>query len=92
MKKKDEHKEAEKGLFAMGQVGTALTPPTPLPHRPIPQLSVFTVHGKTFTFKELDEIVLNESSLSFNYRAMSDSRYKHATFFVANLAGFSKTY
>ncbi len=51
---------------------------------------IFTVHGKTFTFKDVTNILVNESAITFDYVAMSDEREKKATFFVANLAGYSR--
>jgi len=90
MKKKEEaHRKTAQEVFAEPTAGVQEAIPT---SPPIPQVTVFTTQGKTFTFKRIRRLVTNEFSISFDYEAMSDEMYKHATFFVANLAGYSKTY
>ena len=52
-------------------------------------LCIFTPNGKTFTFKNVKIICDNESTLQFEYLAMSDERSKLATFPKHNLCGWS---
>lgn len=53
-------------------------------------LHIFTQQGRTYTFHNITQLVTNESVISFNYEAMSDGNIKHATFYVASIAGWSK--
>lgn len=50
-------------------------------------LHIFTVSGKTFTFKDGTVITDNESTLGFSYIAGSNGKAKTAVFIKANLAG-----
>ena len=54
-------------------------------------LCIFTPEGKTFTFKDVKIICNNETTLQFSYRAMSDGRFKEATFPKPTLCGWSLT-
>ena len=54
-------------------------------------ICIFTNQGKTFTFKNIELLVDNESVLVFSYRAMSDGLEKQATFPKANICGWSLT-
>lgn len=54
-------------------------------------LCIFTHHGKTFTFRNVEIVVNNESMIVFNYSAMSDGRQKTATFHHGNFCGYSLT-
>jgi hypothetical protein len=53
-------------------------------------LCIFLMSGKTFTFKWADIITNNESTLVFNYQAMSDQKLKTATFNKNQIAGYSE--
>ena len=53
------------------------------------KLHIFTQHGRTFTFHNYKKLLVNEATISFDYEAMSDDMWKHATFYVANVAGWS---
>jgi len=55
------------------------------------ELCIFTSCGKTFTFKTGKVICDNESTLQFEYTAMSDGIIKVATFPKSNIAGWSVT-
>lgn len=52
-------------------------------------LHIFTQHGKTYTFRGYYNLVANESVISFDYKAMSDGKTKHASFYVSNMTGWS---
>jgi hypothetical protein len=52
-------------------------------------LCVFLNSGKTFSFKNVVNLVSNESMLAFNYTAVSDRQIKKASFAHSNIAGFS---
>lgn len=56
---------------------------------PIPfvLLHIFTVSGKTFTFKNGTINVDNESTLAFDYTAGSNGMPKKGTFIKANMVG-----
>ena len=54
-------------------------------------LCLFTVNGKTFTFRNVGILSDNEFAITFQYAAMSDGLTKIGTFYKANLAGISKT-
>jgi hypothetical protein len=54
-------------------------------------LCIFTPTGRTYTFKNVRIVCDNETVLQFEYRAMSDSRRKVATFPKATLCGWSLT-
>ena len=53
---------------------------------------IFLVSGKTYTFKNCQDIVDNENCISFRYTAMSDGKTKKATFYKYNrsVAGVSR--
>ena len=52
-------------------------------------LHLFTVGGKTFTFRDGVLTVDNETTLVFEYSASSDGRKKTGVFQKSNLAGYS---
>lgn len=54
-------------------------------------LCIFTHYGKTYTFRNVEIICSNETTLQFNYMAMSDGQAKIATFPKPNIAGWSVT-
>ncbi len=54
-------------------------------------LCIFLKTGHTFTFKDVELTVDNESALQFNYSAMSDGKWKTGNFPKANIAGWSVT-
>lgn len=54
-------------------------------------LHIFTGEGKTFTFHNATITVDNESTLCFEYGAMSDGRNKKAEFLKSRIVGFSVT-
>ena len=54
-------------------------------------LHLFTRDGKTFTFNNVTDFTYNESMLTFSFTAKSDGKKKTGTFFVQNLAGFTRT-
>ena len=54
-------------------------------------LCVFTPQGKTFTFKDVEVIVDNETFLQFSYKAMSDGKIKVGNFPKGKLVGWSTT-
>lgn len=43
--------------------------------------TIFLVSGHTFTFRNVRNVVDNETTMSFEYVAMSDGKVKKATFF-----------
>lgn len=53
-------------------------------------MCIFLTSGKTFSFKFIQDVVDNESIVSFSYRAMSDNKKKRATFYKSNIAGVSR--
>jgi hypothetical protein len=55
------------------------------------KLTIFTVHGATFTFRDVRVECDNETTLGITYRAMSDSLWKAGTFIKANIAGWALT-
>lgn len=54
-------------------------------------LCIFTPTGKTYTFRSVDIVCDNETTLQFTYAAMSDGKSKTATFPKANICGWSVT-
>lgn len=54
-------------------------------------ICIFTNQGKTFTFKNIELLVDNETMLVFSYRTMSDGLEKQATFPKATICGWSLT-
>ena len=54
-------------------------------------LCIFLQTGKTFTFKNVKIICDNETILQFEYTAMSDGRFKIATFPKNTICGWSVT-
>lgn len=54
-------------------------------------LHIFTDSGHTFTFHNVTIKVDNESSLVFEYGALSDGRVKVAEFSKHRIIGFSMT-
>ena len=53
---------------------------------------VFLVSGRTYTFRDVCNIVDNENCISFSYEAMSDGKNKKVTFYKYNgtVAGVSR--
>lgn len=49
----------------------------------------FLQSGKTFTFKDVDDLNENQTVIEFTYKAMSDGNFKQGKFYVANIAGWS---
>ena len=54
-------------------------------------LTVFTDGGCTFSFRDVEVVVDNESVIMFDYGAMSDGRSKRATFYKKRIVGVSRT-
>ena len=54
-------------------------------------LCVFTLYGRTFTFRDVEIEQCNETMLRFKYVAQSDGQQKRGTFWIANMAGYSIT-
>ena len=54
-------------------------------------LTLFLVSGHTFTFREGSVVSDNETTISFQYKAMSDGLFKEATFYKNLVAGTSIT-
>ena len=52
-------------------------------------LCVFLTSGHTFTFRDVSILCDNETTLQFNYRAMSDGKAKRFTGRKDALAGYS---
>lgn len=52
-------------------------------------LTIFTHYGNTFTFRNVRVICNNETTLQFNYVAMSDGVTKTATFPKPTLRGWT---
>jgi len=52
-------------------------------------LCIFTPMGKTFTFKDAEIVVDNETMLVFNYIAMSDGKSKKGIFQKNAICGWS---
>ena len=52
---------------------------------------IFTPHGKTFSFKNIEVVTDNETVLVFTYKAMSDGLAKTHTALKANIVGYSLT-
>lgn len=54
-------------------------------------LCIFTQTGNTYTFKDVEIVLNNETVLLFKYSAMSDGKAKTATFPKATICGWSVT-
>ena len=54
-------------------------------------LTIFTPCGNTFTFRDVEVTCNNETTLQFNYAAMSDGKTKTATFPKPTICGWSVT-
>jgi hypothetical protein len=52
-------------------------------------LHLFTTSGKTYTFRNGEIVVNNETNIVIKYSAMSDGQVKVGTFFWTNLVGYS---
>ncbi len=52
---------------------------------------IFTPHGRTYTFRDVEIAVDNETVLVLNYTAMSDGKKKTHTALKANIVGWSVT-
>ena len=51
--------------------------------------TIFLNTGRTFTFRDVVNVVENETSLTFNYIAMSDGELKTVTFYRPEIVGHS---
>lgn len=51
--------------------------------------TIFLSTGHTFTFREVENVVENETSLQFDYVAISDGRKKSVTFYRPEIVGHS---
>lgn len=51
--------------------------------------TIFLATGKTFTFRNVEEVIENETGLTFGYRAMSDGEQKTVTFYRPEMVGHS---
>ncbi len=51
--------------------------------------TIFLCSGRTFTFRDVSNVVENETTLKFLYTAMSDGKRKSATFYRPEMAGHS---
>ena len=54
-------------------------------------LCIFTPTGRTYTFRDVEVICDNETVLQFQYAAMSDGKWKTATFPKNTICGWSVT-
>ena len=54
-------------------------------------ICIFTNFGKTYTFKDIELLIDNETTIQFSYRAMSDGLEKIGTFPKSNICGWSLT-
>lgn len=52
-------------------------------------ICLFMPTGRTFTFRDVEIVTDNETVLVFKYRAMSDSKFKTATFQKSIIPGWS---
>jgi len=52
--------------------------------------TIFLKTGKTFTFRNVGNVLLNETVVAFDYSAMSDGLSKRVTFFRDQIAGHSE--
>ena len=51
--------------------------------------TIFLMSGRTFTFRDVNNVVENETSLTFSYIAMSDDKQKAVTFYRPEIVGHS---
>ncbi len=51
--------------------------------------TIFLSTGRTFTFRDVTQIVENETGLTFYYTAMSDNLVKSVTFYRPEIVGHS---
>jgi hypothetical protein len=51
--------------------------------------TIFLSTGKTFTFRGVENVVENETSLTFDYTAMSDGLIKTVVFYRPGMVGHS---
>lgn len=51
--------------------------------------TIFLSSGRTFTFYGVEDVVENETSLSFTYKAVSDGRVKEVVFYRPEMVGHS---
>ena len=54
-------------------------------------LCIFTAYGSTYTFRTVEIMCNNQTTLQFKYKAMSDDNTKIATFPKATICGWSVT-
>jgi len=55
-------------------------------------ICIFMPTGRTFSFKNVTILSDNETAITFEYTAMSDSLGKTATFYKSHVAGVSHFY
>lgn len=51
--------------------------------------TIFLATGRTFTFRDVIDVVENETSLTFSYKAMSDGKLKTVRFYRPEMVGHS---
>lgn len=51
--------------------------------------TIFLSTGRTFTFRDVTNVVENETSISFGYTAVSDGNLKSVVFYRPGMAGHS---
>ena len=71
----------EKGRTIMGR---KCSPEGKMTHK-----TIFLNTGRTFTFRNVVNIIENETSLTFNYTAMSDGELKTVIFYRPEIVGHS---
>ena len=49
----------------------------------------FVPTGRTYSFRDIESLVVNETVITFDYKAMSDGKTKHMTVYRDALVGFS---
>lgn len=51
--------------------------------------TIFLAAGHTFTFRNVEVVIENETSLTFTYTAMSNGKAKSVTFYRPEIVGHS---
>ena len=51
--------------------------------------TIFLNTGHTFTFRDVGDVIENETSLTFSYTAMSDGKPKKVVFYRPEIVGHS---
>jgi len=52
-------------------------------------LCIFLPTGRTYTFRNVEILIDNETALVFQYTAMSDGNVKTGTFYKSQIAGIA---